>query len=74
MLTYNIQLRKENEGGYTVIVPALPGCITYGETVDEAIEMANEALELYVEELAERGEPIPDDSRTLELSIHVEAV
>ncbi|WP_436416720.1 type II toxin-antitoxin system HicB family antitoxin [Petrimonas sp.] len=74
MLTYNIQLRKENEGGYTVIVPALPGCITYGETVDEAIEMAKEAVELYVEELAERGEPIPDDSRTLELSIHVEAV
>ena len=74
MLTYNIQLRKENEGGYTVIVPALPGCITYGETVDEAIEMAKDAVELYVEELAERGEPIPDDSRTLELSIHVEAV
>ena len=74
MLTYNIQLRKENEGGYTVIVPALPGCIAYGETVDEAIEMAKEAVELYVEELAERGEPIPDDSRTLELSIHVEAV
>ncbi len=74
MPTYNIQLRKENEGGYTVIVPALPGCITYGETVDEAIEMAKEAVELYVEELAERGEPIPDDSRTLELSIHVEAV
>ena len=74
MLTYNIQLRKENEGGYTVIVPALPGCITYGETVDEAIERAKEAVELYVEELAERGEPIPDDSRTLELSIHVEAV
>ena len=74
MPTYNIQLRKENDGGYTVIVPALPGCITYGETVDEAIEMAKEAVELYVEELAERGEPIPDDSRTLELSIHVEAV
>ena len=73
-LNYRIRLEKEEEGGYTVIVPALPGCITYGETVDEAIEMAKEAVELYVEELAERGEPIPDDSRTLELSIHVEAV
>jgi len=74
MLTYNIQLRKEDEGGYTVVVPALPGCITYGETVDKAIEMAKEAIELYVEELTERGEPIPDDSHTLEFSIHVEAV
>lgn len=74
MPTYNVQLRKEDEGGYTVVVPALPGCITFGETVDEAIEMAKEAVELYIEELAERGEPIPDDSRTLEFSIYVEAV
>ena len=39
MLTYNVQLRKGEEGGYTAIVPALLGCITYGETVDEAIAM-----------------------------------
>ena len=72
MLTYNIQLRKENEGGYTVIVPALPGCITYGETVDEAIEMAKEAIELYIEELNERGEEIPDDSNTLEYALNIQ--
>lgn len=74
MLTYNVQLRKEEEGGYTAIVPALPGCITYGETVDEAIVMVKEAVELYIDELIDRGEPIPDDRHTLELSIHVEAV
>lgn len=74
MLTYNVQLRKEDEGGYTAIVPALPGCITYGETVDEAIEMVKEAVELYIDELIDRGESISDDSQTLELSIHVEAV
>ncbi len=74
MYNYKIQLRKENEGGYTVIVPALPGCVTYGESIDEAIEMAKEAIELYLEELEERGEPIPDDSETLEYSIHVPAV
>ena len=52
--TYRINLRKEEEGGYTVFVPSLPGCITYGETVDEAIDMAKEAIELYIEEVQDR--------------------
>ena len=72
MLTYKIHLNKEPEGGYTVTVPALPGCITYGEDVDEAITMAKEAIELYIVELKDRGEPVPDDSNTLEYSLNVE--
>lgn len=74
MYTYKIHLHKDEEGGYTVTVPALPGCITYGENVDEAIEMAREAIELYIEELQDRGEIIPDDSNTLEYSINLKAV
>lgn len=54
--TYRINLRKEEDGGYTVFVPSLPGCITYGESVDEAIDMAKEAIELYIEELQDRGD------------------
>ncbi len=73
MYTYKIHLNKEAEGGYTVNVPALPGCITYGEDVDHAISMAQEAIELYIEELHERGEQIPDDTNTLEYSINLEA-
>lgn len=73
MLTYKIHLNKEPEGGYTVNVPALPGCITYGENIDEAITMAKEAIELYIEELKDRGEAIPDDSNTLEYSLNLEA-
>ncbi|WP_304236461.1 type II toxin-antitoxin system HicB family antitoxin [Jiulongibacter sediminis] len=73
MLNYKILMNREPEGGYTVMVPSLPGCITYGETVDEAIEMAREAIELYIEELKSRGESIPDDSQTLEYSISLEA-
>lgn len=72
MYTYKLHLHKEEEGGYTVTVPALPGCITYGENVDEAIAMAREAIALYVEELQERGEKIPDDSNTLEYSLNLE--
>lgn len=74
MYTYKIHLHKEAEGGFTVSVPVLPGCITYGENVDEAIAMAKEAIELYIEELQERGESIPDDSNTLEYSLNLEAV
>ena len=57
--TYKIMLHKETEGGYTVSVPALPGCLTYGENVDEAIVMAGDAIGLYIEELQSRGESIP---------------
>ncbi len=58
-LGYRIQLRKEPEGGYTVTVPSLPGCMTYGETVEEAVKMAQEAIEVYLESLREHGEEIP---------------
>ena len=41
-------LHKEPEGGYTVTVPALPGCITCGENADEAITMAKDAIDIYL--------------------------
>lgn len=68
-LTYRILLNEEPEGGFTASVPSLPGCITYGENLNEALEMAKEAIEGYIELLKEKGEPIPDDSRTLEYSL-----
>ena len=70
-LTYKILLHKEPEGEYTVTVPALPGCITYGENIDHAIEMAKEAIELYISDLKEKGQEIPDDNTTLEYSINL---
>jgi len=68
-LTYRILLAEEPEGGFTVTVPALPGCITFGENLEHAMAMAKEAIEGYIELLKEQGEPIPDDSRTLEYSL-----
>ena len=58
-LGYRITLRKEPEGGYTVQVPALPGCVTYGKTVEEAIEMSRDAITGYVDSLIEDGESVP---------------
>lgn len=55
------------EGGYTVTVPALPGCITEGDTVEEVIENAKEAIALYVEGLEASGEPVPEEGVAPEL-------
>ncbi|MBC7263722.1 MAG: type II toxin-antitoxin system HicB family antitoxin [Chloroflexi bacterium] len=72
LLRYKILLRKEPEGGYTAIVPSLPGCVTYGDTVEEAKEMAKQAIELYIESLKEHGEEIPTEEETLEYTLTVE--
>lgn len=72
-LNYRIRLEKEEEGGYTVIVPALPGCVTFGETVEEAIAMAREAIEGYIETLKDLGKEVPTDNDVLEYTISVEA-
>ena len=73
VLNYRVLLRKEPEGGYTVIVPSLPGCVTYGEDIEDAIKMAKEAIELYIESLRAHGEEIPDEQDTLEYLVTVEA-
>ena len=71
--TYRVLLNKELEGGFTVLVPTLPGCITYGETMDEAIVNVKEAIELYLESLTAHGEPIPSEDNTFEYSVSVSA-
>lgn len=60
-LRYNIILRPEPEGGYTVTVPALPGCITYGRNLPEARRMAADAVRGYLGSLRKHREPIPSD-------------
>lgn len=70
---YKILLHKEAEGGYTVTVPVLPGCVTYGKTLEEAIRMAREAIELYIEILTERGEDIPSEDGLPEYTLTIGA-
>jgi predicted RNase H-like HicB family nuclease len=60
--TFTAVFEPEPDGGYTVHFPALRGCITYGQTLDEARDMAEEALELYLESLREDDLPIPEDA------------
>jgi predicted RNase H-like HicB family nuclease len=53
-MTLRVILEPSDDGGYTVIVPALPGCISEGNSVDEALSNISEAIELYLE-------PMDDD-------------
>ena len=70
--TFQLVFEADPEGGYTVVVPALPGCVTYGKDMKEAREMAREAIELYLEDMAENGEEMPDADNTLVGTIQVE--
>jgi len=60
----NIIFRAEPEGGFTVLVPALPGCVTYGKNLSEAQSMAQEATTLYLEDMLADGEKLPQDTQT----------
>ncbi len=72
VLNYRLLLRKEPEGGYTVTVPSLEGCVTYGESVEDGIQKAREAIELYIETLKEFNEPIPTEDDVLEYTLSLE--
>jgi antitoxin HicB len=58
--TFTIVLEPEEEGGFTVRVPALPEIVSYGNDEQEALEMAKDAIRLVLEDRAARGEPIPN--------------
>ena len=64
ILNYSVILQKESDVGFTVTVPTLPGCVTYGKDVEEAKKMAIEAIELYLESLREHNEEIPEETET----------
>ena len=70
MAKYTIILEPNYpEGGYMVRVPALPGCITYGRTKEEALERAKEAIEGFIEGLQKASEPVPEEVTPAELEM-----
>jgi predicted RNase H-like HicB family nuclease len=56
---YEVVLTPEEGGGYSVTVPALPGCVSQGATRDEALELIREAIETYLESLEAHCDPVP---------------
>ena len=56
-----VVLIPDETGGYTVEVPSLPGCISEGDNVDEALANIRDAIALYIDSLKAHGEAVPDD-------------
>jgi len=61
-IKYTVILEPADEGGYVVSCPALPGCISQGETLEETLENIKEAILLVMEVLQEEDEPIPNET------------
>ncbi len=59
---FEVIFTTQEEGGFTVEVPDLPGCVSEGDTLEEAEKNIQEAIELYLETLEERGVPLPERS------------
>ena len=62
---FKVLLEPDQDGGYVVVCPSLPGCYSQGETIQEALANIREAIELCLEDLQELGEPILDPSNVL---------
>ncbi len=60
-VSYSVFYEQAREGGYVAFVPALPGCHTQGETLEETESNVKEAIGLYVETLVDLGETVPED-------------
>ena len=71
-LSYRVILKPEPEGGFTVTVPALPGCITFGRDLEEAKKMVKDAIQVYLKSLQKHSEPIFDDADTLETQLSIQ--
>jgi antitoxin HicB len=58
---FTVLFEPAEEGGYVVTCPALPGLVTEGDTLEEARDMAQDAIKAYLESLHKDGHPIPED-------------
>ena len=71
ILRFTVVFEKAEEGGYIARVPLLPGCITQGETFEEAERMAKDAIKAYCASLKKHKEPIPREGPEIIESISV---
>lgn len=60
-MKYTVILEREPDGGFVVSVPVLPGCVSQGDTREEALANIREAVELYLEDCRASGDPIPQE-------------
>ncbi|NQW49570.1 MAG: type II toxin-antitoxin system HicB family antitoxin [Planctomycetes bacterium] len=61
-MRFTVVLEQEPDEGFVASVPALPGCVSQGDTREDALRNIREAIELYLEDCRESGDPIPSES------------
>ncbi|OGQ48243.1 MAG: hypothetical protein A3H42_03825 [Deltaproteobacteria bacterium RIFCSPLOWO2_02_FULL_46_8] len=71
---YSVIYQYDLEGGVVAFVPALPGCHTQGETLEEVEANVKDAIALYLESLKAHHEPIPQEQRVLQGTVEVESL
>lgn len=71
--SYNVVLEPDADGGYVAVVPAFPGCYSQGETIEEALANAREAIALTIDDMRASGEAIPDPAGELVAKVAVGA-
>jgi antitoxin HicB len=73
ILKYDVVFEEQSVGGYTAIVPSLPGCISEGDSFEEAKKNIEDAIKLYLEDMQADGEEIPNgDSNSFVASVEVD--
>jgi predicted RNase H-like HicB family nuclease len=69
-MRYTVILQRESDGGYVAVIPSLPGCVSQGDTREEALKNIEEAAELYIEDVQATGDPllVEDQREFIELN------
>ncbi len=62
LMRYTVVLEREEDGGFVASVPALPGCVSQGDTRAQALKNIQEAIALYVEDCRDAGDPVPTEA------------
>jgi predicted RNase H-like HicB family nuclease len=61
-MSYTVVLEREADGGFVASVPVLPGCVTQGDSREEVLSNIREAIELYIEDCLDAGDPVPQEA------------
>lgn len=64
---FNVTLEQESDGRWSAIIPSLPGCASWGYTKEEALDNIRDAGQIYIEDLIEANESLPEPSKDLEI-------
>lgn len=61
-MRYTVVLEQESDGGFVASVPVLPGCVSQGDTREEALNNIRDAIDLYIEDCQDAGDPVPTEA------------